>query len=236
MGWEQLYYSFWHHPLVCWIGAALVALVVLRRLVWFHAFLMAGVLVTAADAMVSGGWSLLGGESHGAYLPVVFVFVVLGDLRYYLLVQRATAPGLVEDRWSWGGVGVWLKAFGWAVTPSLAVGLLQRLLPRAFAQGRVTFLVYELIALCIALLFALVLVPALCRRAQVSAARRRWLLGTSAFIVAQYAGWALADVVILSGGQWGFALRLAPNVMYYALFLPVVFALVPRRELEVART
>lgn len=235
MGWEQLYYSFWHHPMVCWIAAAAVALVVARRLVWLHAFVMGGVLVTAADAMISGGWSVLGGEGHAAYLPVVFVFVVLGDFRYYLLVQRATAPGLVGDRWAWGGPLVWLKAFGWAVTPSLAVGLLQRLLPRAFAQGRVTFLVYELIALCIAILFAAVLVPALCRRGEVSAARRRWLLGVSGFIVAQYAGWALADVIILSGHKWGFAARLVPNVMYYALFLPAVLALAPRDELEVRR-
>ena len=40
------------------------------------------------------------------------------------------------------------------------------------------------------------------------------------FEIAQYVLWAGADVVILSGHDVGYLLRLLPNAMYYALFVP----------------
>jgi hypothetical protein len=35
-------------------------------------------------------------------------------------------------------------------------------------------------------------------------------------------------VVILAGWDFGFALRILPNVLYYAFFVPFVFATAPR--------
>jgi hypothetical protein len=50
----------------------------------------------------------------------------------------------------------------------------------------------------------------------------------ASFEIVQYALWALADVLILSGMSWGFLLRIVPNSLYYAFFLPFVWWTAPR--------
>jgi hypothetical protein len=57
---------------------------------------------------------------------------------------------------------------------------------------------------------------------------RRWSLFATHFEIAQYALWALADVIILGGHDVGYALRLVPNTMYYVLYLPFVAWSAPR--------
>jgi hypothetical protein len=47
-------------------------------------------------------------------------------------------------------------------------------------------------------------------------ARIPWLRGVSRFVVVDYTLWATADIVILAtGADLGFALRVVPNVLYY---------------------
>gem|GEM_PF-5782227 len=56
-----------------------------------------------------------------------------------------------------------------------------------------------------------------------------------AFVTVQYTLWATADVLILAGHDAGFALRLAPNALYYGLFLPFVYATAPANERALGR-
>jgi hypothetical protein len=54
---------------------------------------------------------------------------------------------------------------------------------------------------------------------------RRAVFALTGYEIVQYALWATADVVILwAKSDAGFAIRLVPNLMYYAFFVP--FALV----------
>ncbi len=66
------------------------------------------------------------------------------------------------------------------------------------------------------------------RRADVGNERARWGNDVMAFVAVQYALWAAADLLILSGEARGFALRLVPNVMYYGAFVGYVFVRAPR--------
>ena len=51
--------------------------------------------------------------------------------------------------------------------------------------------------------------------------RRRGLRAISAYVATYYALWALADVLILVFGlDLGWLLRVIPNQLYYAFFLP----------------
>ena len=51
------------------------------------------------------------------------------------------------------------------------------------------------------------------------------LLGRARVRALYYALWAVADVAILSGRDWGWALRLVPNQLYYGLLVPLCYAL-----------
>ena len=45
------------------------------------------------------------------------------------------------------------------------------------------------------------------------------------YVALYYALWATADVLIMAGQDVGWALRMVPNQLYYAFYLPVVYAL-----------
>ena len=52
---------------------------------------------------------------------------------------------------------------------------------------------------------------------------RRFVRDLTHFEMAQYVAWASADVVILSGVDVGYGMRLVPNLMYYAAFVPFLW-------------
>ena len=58
--------------------------------------------------------------------------------------------------------------------------------------------------------------------------RRRWMNGLSSFVTVQYLLWASADVMILSGLDMGYALRLVANTLYYAAFVPFAWLMAPK--------
>jgi len=105
--------------------------------------------------------------------------------------------------------------------------------PSLAANERVQYLVYEAMFAALALAWRLVVLPARLRQATPEA--RRWALSATTFVLAQYALWATADVLILAGHDAGFALRLAPNALYYGLFLPFVYATAPANERALGR-
>ena len=215
---EQAYASHWHHPVSFWaVGAIVLALLLTRlgrpRNTEGQRFVMAALLLfqvaIALDAWLTGPFSPL--ESGSA---VAIVFVVLGDLRYFVLLERF---GQSEE--------VGRRPLRWLLVPlgsSLIVPIASKLASSWSDDLRVLFLTYEIM---FAVLAAVVLLVVLPRR---QGAQLAWARRLTQFELAQYAMWATADAVILLGYDLGFALRLVPNLMYYAAFVPFAWLSCPR--------
>jgi hypothetical protein len=147
---------------------------------------------------------------------VLVAFVLLGDWRVWLLVLAlARGPGRLPGSFGWSAALT-------LVVPALAYGIdtaLRRHWPALPAQA--LWLVYEL------LFFALAATLRSAVRSHIAARRdeetRRFLRAVLAYAAAYYALWALADSVILSGVDAGWLVRVLPNQLYYAFFVPFVF-------------
>ncbi len=217
---RSIYESPWYHPLLCWVASAALLLFVARRLPFLYAFLVAFVLAILADATLTGPWSPVspGGAAAAA---LGLVFVILGDARYFLLVERARA-GRLSGRAA-------AIAFGFSLIVPGASFVVRQASPRLFADMRVVFFAYEGLFVVLAVGLRAWLPQ---RLRDATAGERAWALRATEFEIAQYALWALADALILAGLDVGFALRLIPNTMYYALFLPFVAWTAPRASHE----
>lgn len=216
--WSSLYESAWHHPGVAWVALGLGALAFASRLRFLGAYLVLFGVALGADALAGAPFIRLPAPV-GTVLSVVFV--IAGDLRLFVVVERCTSKR-----------GLNARAVGLAVASALIVPLAStaaRLaIPAVAANERVQYLVYEAMFVVLALTWRLALLPARLRDAKPEV--RRWALLVTTFVLAQYALWVTADVLILTGHDVGFGLRLVPNTLYYALFLPFVYAAAPPSE------
>jgi len=159
---------------------------------------------------------------------VMFAFVLLGDFRVLLLVFYLLAVG---SRASTGRPAeielgsVVARAASWTLLVPVATGVLVGL-GRTVAgplHPQVLWLVYELSFLVLAGWFRHRLIPRTVVAAQAPiAAYLRDILG---YVAIYYALWATADVLIMAGLDVGWALRILPNQLYYAFYLPVAYAL-----------
>ncbi len=145
------------------------------------------------------------------------VFVILGDLRFLVLVERF---GHREPP----------RAWRWLVLP-LAVSVLVPTMSWLFVQRaaqianlRVLFVVHELMFAMLSLGWWL----ASRSRVDLAAPQRRWIERLCGFECVQYGLWVSADILILFGHDLGFALRFIPNLMYYVAFVPFVVLTSPR--------
>jgi hypothetical protein len=109
--------------------------------------------------------------------------------------------------------------------------VLPRVFPGAITQPRQTFLLYEALFLALALGLLTLALPRV-RASGVAAPVHRYLQELTVFEAVQYGLWAAADVAILAGHDAGFGLRLVPNFMYYAGFLPFALLRAPREARE----
>lgn len=140
---------------------------------------------------------------------VPLCFVLAGDLRYLLLVECGAAGGRLAFT---------ARGIGRAVALTLVVPVTAQLVVSGLAgadgQARVLFLVYEVsfVALTVALMAW-----------HPGAARGRWPRRVSGFVALYYALWASADAIILAtGADAGFGLRVIPNVLYYGGLIAVI--------------
>ena len=135
----------------------------------------------------------------------IFVFVWLGDFRV-LWLHFADGGDAPDPR------GAARPAAALACLVPVTTGLLYAPVWTGLveAPSQVLWLIYE------TLFFAL----ALWLRARTAnpALRAIWL-----YVLAYYGLWAGADVLILSGVDLGWALRIVPNQLYYAFFVPFVW-------------
>jgi hypothetical protein len=224
---KSFYDSSWHHPGFA-LAAALVFVVVLAAR---RRFLVAWALLcfveTAVDAIFTGGWSPARGTSLER--PLGITFVILGDLRLFLAIEWVLsrgprAVGLPDLRALARAVPV---AFVVPVLSTLPIQVLPQLFPQddPFALHRI-FILYEAMFLGLWAVLRFVVFPR--RLASAPPEVRRWVFGLLSFFAVQYATWVLADAFILgSHADVGYLLRLVPNVLYYALFVPFAYLSAP---------
>src|SRR5262245_7411326 len=178
---QQAYDSTWHHPVLFWVlGAPWLIVFVLRALRRPDFLRVALALFQAEillDAWLTSPWSPMPNSA-----VIGTVFVVLGDLRYFVLLER---------------FGVSAEARRWAPR-AIALSLLVPVLtfPANWLwPGRPLFLTYELAFAGLASIIRFVVL----RRRTLSQPVHTWLERLTLFELAVYLGWASADVIILGG-------------------------------------
>ncbi len=210
---EAFYASIWQHPILLWVAALVAATWCARRSglhesVRRYAFALTALSLTDAWLTTNVVWGI--GVLTGAAASLVPLFFVLaGDFRYLVLLGVARPGG--ELTWSARAVAV---ALGLTfVVPVLSQGILA-LLPEESSGPRVLFFTYEILFFTLTTLL-LAFHPAH-REAP-------WLRRVSRFVLLYYGLWATADAILLStGSDLGFALRVVPNVLYYGGLIAVI--------------
>lgn len=199
---QALYESPWHIPVCAWVGSAIACgmAVARRRMVPFTLFFA---VVCALDAWLTGPWTPLAQDS-AAMTAAGVTFVIAGDFRWFLLVERGA-----RKQWSPAGIAIALVlAFIVPITVQIARAL-------GLADMRKIFLCYEL---CF---FVLAIVMRVART--VEGSWSTFVRRLTHFEIAQYGLWAGADILLLATkADVGYLIRMAPNLAYYAVFLVVV--------------
>lgn len=214
--WQAIYDSPWHHPLACWLAtAALLGWLIgaWRRVADFtRAWLIVFALLVTADAAVTGNWALVSNDSPLSR-PLALGFTIAAEWLFFLLSEREAAGTRLG----------WLTSAGWAalvpVGHFLATQSWWQDTAGRFSHSADTALFwYELAFLGAALIYQNLWL----RRRLRNRPQSRWLMRLAAFQVAMYAGFALADGLILAHVDWGYGLRVVPNLMYYVGFIWLV--------------
>jgi hypothetical protein len=182
-------------------------------------------LETMLDPIATGPlvrW--LGAGDTGLGTGILLTFVLLGDFRVYLLLFRL---GRMDRPFA----NVLLEAAAWTfLVPVVAFAVdsaLHAAKPDLPEQS--IWLVYELAFLSVALWLRsggiARLFPSL------DGATKNGLEAVATYAAVYYALWASADVVILVLGlDAGWALRMLPNQLYYAFYLPFVWLILVERH------
>jgi hypothetical protein len=200
---EAFYASPFQHPILLWLAAGLGLAVALGRpglSASMRRYCAALFVLSCMDAWLTANHIFgLGSLSGPLSVLVPLFFVLAGDFRYLLLVMSSTTEG--EVRLSRRGA---LIAAGLtAIVPTLAQAAVW-LLPEPLSGARVMFFIYEV---------SFVLLTLTLLRREVGAP---WVRAVSRFVIAYYALWATADLIILgTGSDLGYLLRVVPNVLYY---------------------
>ena len=230
--WQRLYDSAWHQPgselLFGFIALALVARWIVAggraRSPFLAAWLGLFGVEILLDAWLTAPHSPLLPDHGGLAGSLAIAFVLLGDVRFYVLVERYTRDPSAAPKPSAFTLRAVLAGLAWGSLVSVLMAPLARTVPAFQRELRLIFLTYELMALAQAIVWLTVVIPRRMRALATPApAVARWLVGAARFIVAQYALWALADVIILWAHPAGFLLRVVPNVLYYGFFVGYVF-------------
>jgi hypothetical protein len=230
--WQELYASDLQGLYALWVVPALFLVFLLldlrgrpdsvavtpRAARFLGLYALVFTLETMLDPLFGGPvlrW--LGLADRPEAMIVVFFFVLLGDFRVFVLVfgldaiQAGRGPGRALA-----------EATAWTLIVPLVTLVVHRTLIAISGPlpGQALWLIYELGFLVIAFVVRERIVPA-----RVADSRLRAYLRTVLAYVATYYGlWASADVLILAtGADRAWALRMIPNQLYYALYVPFVY-------------
>ena len=192
----------WVLPVATWLSLPIVLLFAWRCRGFFRAWGIAFGIAIALDAWLNGTFSPVPPTSPWAP-RFGLVFVVLGDLRWFLAVEwdgRRRSPAV---------------AFAWASAVPLMTQLLRMILPAIAETPRFTYLAYELLFLLWLAFYGAV------RGRGLPPQQRAFATVTGRFVAVQYALWAVLDVLLLRGVDV-IELRSDPDALYYVGFVPFV--------------
>lgn len=171
---------------------------------------------TIADPICTGPLTRLLGLGDHASTGVMFAFVLLGDFRVFLLASYLTrADGALRRAVREAGLWTLIVPVAAGVTRA-CLGLLVDDLPE-----QALWLVYEVAFVVVAFVLRNRVIPR--RLGDRSPLRCRQLQQVMTYVAVYYALWGTADGLLLFGGhEVGWLLRVLPNQLYYALYLPWV--------------
>jgi len=230
--WQELYasdlqglYALWAVPLLFLV---LLAIDIRRRpdrvavepraSRFLRVYAVVFTLETMLDPLAGGPmlrW--LGLADRPEAMIVVFFFVLLGDFRVFVLVF-----GLEAIRAGRGLRPALLEAAAWTFVVPVCTFVGLRALTAAIGKppAQSLWLIYELGFLVVALAMRERIVPARVQDPRLRAFLRLVL----AYVAIYYGLWASADVLILAtGADRAWALRMIPNQLYYALYVPFLY-------------
>lgn len=213
MSYAEYYDSFLQHPLLLWAAAILGLLLALsgpslsatvrRYCTVLAAIALIDAWLTSND--VPGIGPLTGAAA--SFVPLAFVLI--GDFRFFLFIESAKPDGTVS-----ASVGAWMRASAWTLVVPLGSQL--AVLGLGSTEPRVLFFVYEALFVVLSLGLSRVYLP---RRS----GALLWTRRVTRFVIAYYALWAVADALILTtGADVAFLLRMLPNVLYYGGLVPAI--------------
>jgi hypothetical protein len=211
---KAIYDSAWHHPFVAYVAGLALLWALARRLPFLYAYLTVFLVLILADATVTGAWSPVP-MGTPAYTAFSVLFIILGDLRYFVLAERVTRP-----------TDTFLRTLAFSLPASFAIPVASEIMRQTlpFMQDdRVLYVVYE--SAMVVLVLSLQRLR-FARRA-VDPATTRWVREVSLLFAGLYFGWASCDVLLLCGVEAGHLLRIVPNVLYYGALLPFILLRAP---------
>lgn len=214
----QAVYALWTFPLLflVWMGATgrwRAKAGESRDDRFLRLYALGFAVETLIDPVATGplvgalGWGATGATLSG------LLFVLLGDFRVYWLVfalaDRRPATGAPLRR-------------ALLFTPIVAIGgfAINAALGTVFGEmpGQVLWLCHELLFVAVALWLRHTAIAA------VEVPRRDALRRVCAFVITYYGLWAASDALILAtGNDVGWLLRVLPNQLYYGLWVPTAY-------------
>ncbi len=185
-----------------WLAAPIVLVYALRQRGFLRAWGLAFALLIAGDGYANGALSPVPPNTGWATFFQVS-FVIIGDFRYYLLIEEARTPRRSP-------LFVAIASVVLAFVVPLAAQFF-RATTSISTSPRWTFLTYELLFLGFLLVYGFVL-----RRRKTRFERTLFR-----FELVQYLLWASLDVLLLTvKADVLHLVRIVPDVLYYVLFVP----------------
>ncbi len=213
MSYAEFYDSFIQHPLLLWAAAILGLLLALSGpalSVTVRRYCVALAAISLLDAwLTTNDVPGIGPLTGAAASFVPLAFVLIGDFRFFLFIESAKPDGTLSP-----SAGAWMRASAWTLLVPLASQL--GVLALGSNEPRILFFVYETLFVLLSFGLARVYLP---RRSHAL----QWTRRVTRFVIAYYALWAAADAIILTtGADAGFLLRVLPNVLYYGGLVPAI--------------
>jgi hypothetical protein len=216
---EAFYASALQHPWLLWAAAATGVVLALAR-GGLHSSLRRYVVALGALSVLDAWLTSSHVYGLGAKAPpfdslLPLFFVLAGDFRYLLLAVAGTREGRLA-----ASVREVLAALALTAIVPIGSQLVLWALPAELGSNRVLFLVYEVAFFALAGALA---------RWHPNVQRAPWLRTLTRYVQLYYGLWATADVILLAtGADAGFALRVVPNVLYYGGLIAAIGWLAPR--------
>ena len=206
MTFQELYSSPWILPALPCVALPIVLVLALRRRGFFRVWGLVFALLIVADAYVNGALTPVHSPGLATFFGIAFV--VIGDFRYFVAVERNKGLAL-------------LLAF---VTPLLSQ-LVRATVPSVAADLRTTYLAYEV------LFFGVLAAYYFLRVRSLDGAARAFATKLTIFEAAQYGLWIVIDVVLLTTKRdAAYLARIVPDAMYYVAMVPFVLRMSSKRE------